>query len=120
MCVPSFSKAKNKVKADLWPDGTAISEWFRQNEEVDLSKLGKQYKVTDFGIVNDGLLHTSELQALIDKAAKDGGGVIVVPEGTYMTGAVFFKQGVHLHVMDGGVLMGSNNPSDYPILKTRI
>ena len=120
MCVPSFSKAKNKVKADLWPDGTAISEWFRQNEEVDLSKLGKQYKVTDFGIVNDGLLHTSELQALIDKAAQDGGGVIVVPEGTYMTGAVFFKQGVHLHVMDGGVLMGSNNPSDYPILKTRI
>ena len=120
MCVPSFSKAKNKVKADLWPDGTAISEWFRQNEEVDLSKLGKQYKVTDFGIVNDGLLHTSELQALIDKAAKDGGGVIVVPEGTYMTGAVFFKQGVHLHVMDGGVLTGSNNPSVYPILKTRI
>ena len=71
MCVPSFSKAKNKVKADLWPDGTAISEWFRQNEEVDLSKLGKQYKVTDYGVVNDGLLHTSELQALIDKAAKD-------------------------------------------------
>ena len=120
LCVPSFGKTKNKVKTDLWPDGTAIAEWFRQNEEVDLSKLGKQYKVTDYGVVNDGLLHTSELQALIDKAAKDGGGVIVVPEGTYMTGAVFFKQGVHLHVMDGGVLMGSSNPSDYPILKTRI
>ena len=84
LCVPSFCKTKNKTKADLWPDGTTISEWFRQNDEVDLTRLGRQYRVTDYGVVNDGLLHTKELQALIDKAAEDGGGVIVVPEGTYI------------------------------------
>lgn len=118
LCMPSF--AKKKAKADLWPDGTTVSEWFKECDTLDVASLGKMYKVTDYGVVNDGRLHTKELQALIDKAASDGGGVIVVPEGTYMTGAVFFKQGVHLHVMDGGVLMGSNNPSDYPIMKTRI
>lgn len=118
LCMPSF--AKKKAKADLWPDGTVISEWFNDNDTVNVASLGKKYKVTDYGVVNDGRLHTQELQGLIDKAAAEGGGVIVVPEGTYMTGAVFFKQGVHLHVMDGGVLMGSNDPSDYPIVKTRI
>ena len=118
LCMPSF--AKKKAKADLWPDGTVISEWFSDNDTVNVANLGKKYKVTDYGVVNDGRLHTQELQGLIDKAAAEGGGVIVVPEGTYMTGAVFFKQGVHLHVMDGGVLMGSNDPSDYPIVKTRI
>lgn len=118
LCMPSF--AKKKAKADLWPDGTTVSEWFKECDTLDVSSLGKMYKVTDYGVVNDGQLHTKELQALIDNAASNGGGVIVVPEGTYMTGAVFFKQGVHLHVMDGGVLMGSNNPSDYPIIKTRI
>lgn len=115
--VPSFGK---KITKDLWPDGTEISEWFRKTEPVDIAALGKQYRITDYGIVNDGRIHTSEFQALIDKVALQGGGVIVVPEGTYFTGALFFKQGVHLHIYKGGVIMGSDNPSDYPILKTRI
>lgn len=118
LCMPSF--AKHKAKAELWPDGTPISEWFGNSDTVTVSKLGKMYKVTDYGVLNDGRTHTKELQALIDHAASEGGGVVVVPEGTYMTGAIFFRQGVHLHVMDGGVLMGSNDPSDYPIMKTRM
>lgn len=109
-----------KVEKDLWPDGTEIGAWFKQTDNVDIQKLGKQYRITDYGVVNDGLVHTQELQALINKIASQGGGVVVVPEGVYMTGAIFFKQGVHLHVMAGGVLMGSNDPSNYPILTTRI
>lgn len=109
-----------KVVKDLWPDGTEIDSWFKQTDAVNLKNLGKKYRITDYGVVNDGRIHTKELQSLIDKIASEGGGVVVVPEGVYMTGAVFFKQGVHLHIMQGGVLMGSNDCSDYPILKTRI
>ena len=104
----------------MWPDGTEIDSWFKQTDAVNLKNLGKKYRITDYGVVNDGRIHTKELQSLIDKIASEGGGVVVVPEGVYMTGAVFFKQGVHLHIMQGGVLMGSNDCSDYPILKTRI
>lgn len=118
LCMPLIAKGKKSV--DLWPDGKEISEWFKQTDAVDISKLGKQYRITDYGVVNDGRIHTTEMQALIDKAAKEGGGVIVVPEGIYLTGALFFKQGVHLHIYDGGVLMGSNDPSDYPLVMTRI
>ncbi len=114
--MPSFAKKT----IDQWPDGTEIGDWFRQTTPVDITTLGKAYRVTDYGVVNDGKLHTAEMQALIDKVAAEGGGVIVIPEGTYMTGALFFKQGVHLHLYNGGTLMGSNDPSDYPILKTRI
>ncbi len=109
-----------KVVKDLWPDGTEIDSWFKQTDAVNLKNLGKKYRITDYGVVNDGRIHTKELQSLIDKIASEGGGVVVVPEGVYMTGAVFFKQGVHLHIMQGGVLMGSNDCSDYPILTTRI
>ena len=116
LSMPSFAKKT----IDQWPDGTEIGDWFRQTEPVNVTKLGKQYRVTDYGVVNDGKLHTAEMQALIDKVATEGGGVIVIPEGTYMTGALFFKQGVHLHLYNGGTLMGSNDPSDYPIVKTRI
>ena len=116
LSMPSFAKKT----IDQWPDGTEIGDWFRQTTPIDITTLGKAYRVTDYGVVNDGKLHTAEMQALIDKVATEGGGVIVIPEGTYMTGALFFKQGVHLHLYNGGTLMGSNDPSDYPILKTRI
>jgi hypothetical protein len=99
VCASAFSKKKQK--ADLFPDGTPIPEWFRQVDEVDVSKLGKQYKITDYGVLNDGNIYTKELQALIDKIAAEGGGVVLVPQGTFKTGAVFFKQGVHLHLLEG-------------------
>lgn len=112
--------AKKKQKADLFPDGTPIPEWFRQIDSVKIENLGKQYKITDYGILNDGRIYTKELQSLIDKVASDGGGVIVVPQGTYLSGALFFKQGVHLHLLAGGTLMGSDDCSDFPLMKTRI
>ena len=119
LCTPMSAKKKEQQK-DLWPDGTEISQWFKDTAQVDVASLGRQYRITDHGVVNDGRMHTKELQALIDRAAKDGGGVLVVPEGTYLTGAIFFKQGVHLHIMAGGTLLGSDNSSDYPLLTTRI
>ena len=115
-----ISYAKDQKNKDTWPDGTEISEWFHDNSRVNLSELGKQYLITDWGIVNDGKIHTKELQNLIDTISTNGGGVVVVPEGVYLTGAVFFKPGVHLHLKPGSVLLGSNDPSDYPLVKTRI
>lgn len=112
--------AAKKPQKDLFPDGTEIPEWFRQNESVKLESLGKQYKLTDYGIFADGRVHTVEIQALIDKAASTGGGVIVVPQGIYVTGGLIFKQGTHLYLEDGATLMGSDFIGDYPLGKTRM
>lgn len=120
VCSIAVGKKSPKAVKDLWPDGTEIEAWFKDTTSVKLESLGQQYRITDYGVVNDGRIHTKELQTLIDKVAAEGGGVIIVPEGIYMTGAVFFKQGVHLYLKAGGVLMGSNDPSDYPLLTTRI
>lgn len=116
----SFAAKKAKVQKDLFPDGTEIPEWFRQTESVSLASLGKQYKLTDNGIFSDGRVHTAEIQALIDKAAANGGGVIVVPQGIYMTGGLTFKQGTHLYLEDGATLMGSDFIGDYPLGMTRM
>lgn len=111
---------KQKVQKDLWPDGTEISEWFKDTTPVDINKLGKQYVLTENRIFADGKVHTAEIQALIDKAAANGGGVIVVPEGTYITGGLHFKQGTHLYLKKGATLMGSDFIGDYPLGKTRM
>lgn len=112
--------AKKKKDIDRFPDGTEIPEWFRQNESVDIEKLGKKYVLTDHEIFADGRLHTEEIQSLIDKAAANGGGVIVIPRGTYMTGGLHFKQNTHLYLEDGATLLGSDFIGDYPLGKTRI
>ena len=123
LSLSSAAKKGNSAKNEpghIWPDGTQIDSWFFDTTRIDISKLGKQYVLTDYRIFADGRIHTSEIQALIDKAAAEGGGVIVVPEGIYMTGGLHFRQGTHLHIRKGGVLMGSDFIGDYPLGKTRI
>lgn len=112
--------AKKKKDVDRFPDGMEIPEWFRQNEPVNLQNLGKKYVLTDYEIFADGRIHTEEIQALIDKAATEGGGVIVIPRGTFLTGGLHFKQNTHLYLEDGATLMGSDFIGDYPLGKTRI
>lgn len=105
---------------DVFPDGTPIDDWFFDVELPDLSRLGKQYVISEYGVLDDGNIYTERLQTMIDRAHDNGGGVIVVPKGTYYTGALFFKQGVHLYIEEGGTLKGSDDISDYPVCQTRI
>ena len=104
----------------FFPDGTPIDSWFADAEIPQLLQLGQRYVLTDYGILDDGRVHTQEIQSLIDTAAANGGGVIVVPGGTYLTGALFFRQGVNLYVAEGGTLKGSDDISDYPVTDSRI
>ena len=80
------------------------SVYNRQNEIVNIETLGSKYKITDHGVVNDStLLQTEKIQAVIDQASSKGGGVIIIPKGTYLSGALFFKPKTHLYLEEGAV-----------------
>ena len=84
------------------------------------SKSVKQYVISDYNAVGDSnTLNTNALQSVIDLCASKGGGTIVVPEGVFLTGSIFFKQGVNLHLEKGAVLKGTVNPDDYQQVPTR-
>lgn len=119
-CVLFFSSTEVKSQ-DKFPDGTAIPKWFKENKPTDINKLGKKYILTDNGVKNDStVLQTKQLQAVIDQAAKNGGGVIVVPKGTFLISSVFFKQGTHLYLESGAKLKGSDDINDFPVVTTRM
>ncbi len=122
LTLAAAAKPKAKKQADeTWPDGTVMDAWFKDTTKVQLEALGRQYVLTDYGVVMGSQeIQTHKVQAVIDRCAQEGGGVVVVPQGTVMSGALFFRQGTHLHVREGGVLKGSDRISDYPILTTRI
>lgn len=82
---------------------------------------GQTASIKDFGAVDDGkTLNTGAIQKAIDHVAAAGGGTVNIPAGTYLSGAVFLKPGVNLHLDKDAVLKGSTNVSDYPITRTRI
>lgn len=84
------------------------------------SGKGRYYNITDFGAIASPLtVNTESIQATIDKCADDGGGTVLVPADTFLTGAIFLKQGVNLEIAAGGVLKGTTNLSDYKLVRTR-
>lgn len=114
----SINAQKNTKQ--LFPDGTPISSWFTVNKKIALPQLGKAYVITDYGVKNDStLVQTEAIQKVIDIATEKGG-VIVIPQGTFLSGALFFKPKTHLHVVEGGKLKGSDNIEDYPKLPSRM
>lgn len=95
-------------------------KWEFRNEEARNLSAPREYGFTQAGIIPDGTVQTTAIQALINKAAEDGGGVVVVPAGTFVTGTLNFRQGVSLRLEEGAVLKGSDDLSDYYFGKTRI
>ena len=69
--------------------------------------------VRAFGAIGDGVAKdTAALQRAIDACAATGGRV-VVPPGTYLTGSIWLKDGVELHLQEGATLLGSPDLADY-------
>lgn len=122
LAVALAAPAKKKIQASpCWPDGTAMDAWFSDTAFVDVSTLGPQYVITDFGVVSDStLVQTEAIQKVIDLVAGQGGGVVTVPEGTFLSGALFFRQGTHLLLRQGARLKGSDRIVDFPPQLTRI
>lgn len=122
ICTTILAAVADATPTDgLWPDGTHIDKWFSNTQKVDNASLGKRYVVTDYGVDKDSTtVQTAAIQRTIDLAAKSGGGVIVIPEGTFLSGALFFRQGTSLVVEEGGKLKGSDRIQDFPVRETRI
>ena len=113
-------RKRPQVQQETWPDGTVMNAWFKDTTRVDVSQW-KRYVLTDYGVQRGSQqVQTPAIQAVIDRCAQEGGGVVVVPEGTFLTGALFFRQGTHLQLLEGAVLKGSERIIDYPIQQTRI
>ena len=52
-----------KKKAECFPNGEIISEWFSDTTRIDINNLGKQYVITDYDVVNDSsLIQTEKIQ----------------------------------------------------------
>lgn len=74
--------------------------------------------ITDFGAVGDGkTLNTEAIQRAIDECGDNG--IVYVPEGVFLSGALHLKSNMTLHLCGDAKLLGSSCKEDYPVMRYR-
>lgn len=72
------------------------------------------FNVRDYGAAGDGCSKdTLPIQRTIDACSLAGGGVVLVPPGTYLSGTLYLKDNLCLDISPGAVLLGSTEATDY-------
>lgn len=72
------------------------------------------YNILDFGAKGDGkILNTEAINKAIVKCNREGGGIVLVPAGKYITGTIVLLSEVDLYLERGSILIGSKDTIDY-------
>lgn len=79
----------------------------------------RRFDITEFGAKAGGTMDCTEAFRKAIAAAAVAGGSVVVPAGVFLSGAIYLKSGVNLHVNDGATIRFSRDPRQYPIVLTR-
>jgi polygalacturonase len=81
----------------------------------------RDFPITRYGAVAGGQQDcTGAIRDAIAACHAAGGGRVVVPAGTFLTGAIHLRSNVNLHVADGATLLFQTDPAAYlPVVRAR-
>lgn len=96
-----YPQVEARIKAPVFPD-----------KDYNILKFGKKSK-------KEGYLYTKMINKAIEKCHKDGGGRVIIPAGTWLTGPITLLSNVNLHLEEGATLLFTTDLSQYPIVLTR-
>lgn len=72
------------------------------------------FNVRDFGAVGDGVtLDTDAVQKAFNECGKAGGGVVLMPSGTYLSKPLTIRTNTTLRIEEGATLKATDDPADY-------
>ena len=78
------------------------------------------FNIIDYGAKPDSTSYNTEaFKKAIAACVEKGGGIVLVPQGKYLTGAIHLDNNVNLHLEEGAEILFSTNPKDYyPLVPT--
>lgn len=75
--------------------------------------------LTDYKISGDGQTnHQKTIQKAIDELHAKGGGKLIVPSGTWLTGPIVMKSNINLCISKGAILLFSPDINEYKLIET--
>ena len=105
------------TQAAGWDD----AEYKRIEQSILMPKLNdRQFLITSFGAKTTATAAQNQkaINRVISLVSKKGGGKVVIPKGTWNTGAIELKSGVNLVLEEGAVLHFAFEPKLYPLVRT--
>jgi len=79
----------------------------------------EKYNILDFGAKSDISFNNQKaIQAAIDECNKNGGGMVVIPDGYYYTGPIELKSNVNLYVSNNAYVKFNKEKEQYPLIWT--
>jgi polygalacturonase len=79
-----------------------------------LCASAKDHDVRSYGAAGNGVtLDSPAIQKAIDACTASGGGKVIVPAGTYLSGTIILKDNVTLHLEQGATLLGAIGLENY-------
>lgn len=73
------------------------------------------FLVTKFGAVGDGkTMNTAAIQKTVDAASAAGGGIVLVPEGNFLTGPFTLASQINLQLAKGATILITDDIKNYP------
>ncbi|TDD94087.1 glycoside hydrolase family 28 protein [Flavobacterium cellulosilyticum] len=80
----------------------------------------KKYNIIKYGAISNGIFdNTLVIKKAIEACTKNGGGMVLIPKGKYLSGAIHLENNVNLHLEEGAEIIFSVNPKDYlPLVHT--
>ena len=82
---------------------------------VSLNRFAVERCLKPDVVKNADVLRSPDIQHLIDEAAANGGGVVVVPAGRHLVGQIDLRSNVELHLEKGAVLEGKVGLENYRV-----
>lgn len=74
----------------------------------------KKYDIRSYGAVEGGkVLNSEAIRKTVEAASASGGGLVVVPKGRWLTGAIHLLDNINLYVSAGAEILFSQDPKDY-------
>jgi polygalacturonase len=81
---------------------------------ISCSNQTSSYNILDFGARGDGkTMNTKAINKAVEICNKKGGGTVLIPPGTFVTGTVVLLSNVNFNLEPGAILIGSRDTSDY-------
>jgi len=75
------------------------------------------FNIINYGAVADGLtLNSAAINKTIEACAAAGGGTVVVPMGSFVTGPIIMKSNINLHLNKGALIIYTSDFNQYPLV----
>ncbi|MFM6925743.1 MAG: glycosyl hydrolase family 28 protein, partial [Ferruginibacter sp.] len=75
------------------------------------------FNILSYGAIADGMtLNSVAINKAIDECAKQGGGTVLIPRGSFVTGPIIMKSNINLHLDKGALVIFSPDFNQYPLV----